>query len=79
MTMCYQRRMISSYFWPHNNIFGTGEPAWMFEQFILHKFNDSRLYDQDIVDKASGWTEIFGSDVAGNKDGLYDEYLLEMS
>tara|TARA_R110000851_G_scaffold95227_1_gene206985 strand:+ start:375 stop:1313 length:939 start_codon:yes stop_codon:yes gene_type:complete len=58
--------------------FESGEPAWMFEQFILHKFNDHRVYNTDISVISSGLTEIFGSDVASDKDSLYDEYMMDM-
>jgi hypothetical protein len=62
--------------WTHE--FSTGEPAWLFEQFILHKFNDNRLNDRTIDVTPYGWTEIFGDDVASDKDSLYAEYMMEM-
>jgi hypothetical protein len=58
--------------------FESGEPAWLFEQFILHKFNASRVYNPDISVISSGLTEIFGDDVASDKDSLYAEYMMEM-
>jgi hypothetical protein len=58
--------------------FESGEPAWMFEQFILHKFNDHRVYNPDISVINDGLTEIFGSNVASDKDSLYAEYMMEM-
>jgi protein-arginine kinase activator protein McsA len=56
--------------------FDFGEPAWMFEQFILNKFNDHRVYNPDISVISSGLTEIFGDDVASDKDSLYAEYMM---
>jgi hypothetical protein len=58
--------------------FESREPAWMFEQFILHKFNGSRVYNPDISVINDGLTEMFRDDVASDKDSLYAEYLLEM-
>ena len=58
--------------------FDLGEPAWMLEQFILHKFNNSRVYKPHISIINGGYTEIFGDDVASDKDSLYAEYMLEM-
>lgn len=63
--------------WSKN--FDTGKPAWMFEQYILHKYDRNRLYDRNILTSVGGWTEILGSNVASNKSELFKEHLLDMA